>query len=110
MLPSVNRLPASEIRTVTRSGKRFFSGPLQLIIIPSTSPVSRFAFIVSTGVDKRATVRNRMKRLLREAVQHFLPSLKSAVDVVIMTKKGLPDTQKQVETLVKEIFQKAGLL
>lgn len=110
MLAFPNRLPASDLRAVMRQGKSFFSGPLQLILSPTKSSPPRFAFVVSTKIDKRATARNRMKRLLREATQKLLPSLKSTADGVFITKKGLPDTQQKVNALVEDIFRKASLL
>jgi ribonuclease P protein component len=51
-----------------------------------------------------------MKRLMRESVRALLPTVQSKVDAVIVVKKGLPDTQTQVDTLVKELFTQAGLL
>jgi ribonuclease P protein component len=81
-----------------------------MVFSPTTAPEARFAFVVSTAVDRRATARNRMKRLLRESVRALLPRVQSKVDAVVVAKKGLPDTQMAVDSLVKELFTQAGLL
>ncbi len=55
----------------------------------SSEAPTRFCFIVSKRVDKRATVRHRVKRRLREAVRKRLPELRSGYDVVIIGKSVL---------------------
>ena len=103
MLPSKNRLPAFDIRNVMRRGRRISSGSVQLVVSSGAASGSRFAFIVSTSVDKRATRRNRMKRLLRESVQKKLEAV-SQIDGVFIVKKGLPDTQAEVDKIVSSIM------
>ncbi len=86
MLPKLNRLPAPEITNVLRYGKRSMRAGVQIISLKNTLGVSRFAFIVSAGIDKRATVRNRIKRLLREKVHKHLGLLPHGEDVVFIAK------------------------
>lgn len=114
MLPKAYRLPAPDIRRVMRSGIRIQNDQVQFIYLPGT-PIksgqanSRFAFIVSTKIDKRATRRNRMRRLLSESVRLLLPALRRPVDGVFIVKKPLSDTQKEVSTLVSQLFLRAGI-
>lgn len=49
----------------------------------------RFGFIVSTRIDKRATVRNRAKRVLREAVRLRLEKFPLGHDVVFVLRKAI---------------------
>lgn len=91
-----------------RRGKRYSSGPLQLVASPGTSAAPRFAFVVSTSVDKRATKRNRMKRLLRESVQKKLEEV-GPIDGVFVVRQKFPDTQQEVDTLVAELLASQGL-
>lgn len=56
---------------------------------------ARFGFIVSKKVDKRATARNRLRRLLSEVVRLFLaennrlfPFESGGVDVVFIVRRG----------------------
>ncbi len=65
----------------------------------------RFAFIVSKKTDKRATVRNRIKRILNESVRHIIPSLTIAIDGIFIGNKGLAAlTQAEVEIRVSQLF------
>ena len=57
------------------SGTRITGGGIVLIALNNETDVSRFAFIVSTKIDKRATVRNRIRRLMSESVRLFLPEI-----------------------------------
>lgn len=86
-----------------RTGKRVSLGAITLIYKKAETP--RFAFVVSTSVDKRATVRNRMKRLLRESVRKMLPTGPS-VDGVFIAKKGLPDKQEEVDKLIRDLLER----
>ncbi len=111
MLPAANRLPSSEIPELLRRGRRL-SGPwFVLISQPNHLDASRFAFITSARVDKRATKRNRIKRLLREAVRLLLPKIMTGSDIIFVVKKIDPKiTIDQVKPEVTEILTKANLL
>lgn len=70
----------------------------------------RCATVVSVSVDKRAVVRNRIKRLISESVRNLHPELPGGTDVVFVVKKGfLYDAQQQVDTQVHSVLRKAGL-
>lgn len=102
MLPKENRLPSPLIKTVMRRGKRIATDGLQFIFIQNTIPISRFAFIVPLGVDKRAVTRNRVRRLVRESVRLILPKITPGWDGVFLIRKGFPKAQ--------ELLRRAGLL
>lgn len=76
--------------------------------LTSTSP--RFAFVVSVKADKRATERNRMKRMLREAVQHLFPAVRTGVDAVFVVRGKLPEATHEVEPLIREVLTKIGVV
>ena len=50
---------------------------------------SLFAFLVSKKLDKRAVVRNKIKRRLSEAVRSLLPQVKAGQAVIILAKKEI---------------------
>lgn len=89
MLPRAYRLSDhQEIREVFRFGKRANGSLFSFIFLRNTSPVSRFAVIVSKKVAPRAVDRNRMKRLVREAVHHRLLQLAPGyVGIILLSKK-----------------------
>lgn len=107
MLPKSNRLPSFEIRTVMRRGKRLLSTYLQCVFLPNQVNTPRFAFVVSTNVDKRATRRNRIKRLMREAVHRLLPQIRGSSDAILIARS----TQEvEIKRSVEELLRRAQLL
>lgn len=92
-----------------RSGKRQIFPYIDLTILSiSESPV-RCSIIVSTKIDKRATRRNRMKRLVSESIRHFLPYIHTA-DIVIRVKRPLPDAYTEVEHIVHQCLTASGIM
>ena len=113
MLPKAYRLPSSDISRVMRSGKRIVGSGITLIFHTPTASkasvqsMSRFSFIVSKNVDKRATVRNRIKRVLAESVRHILPDMSRPVDAVVVGSKQLVGlAQAEVEKRMTEVFKR----
>lgn len=71
---------------------------------------SRFGFVVPNKIDKRATVRNRIKRQMREIVRLNLPKIKLTVDGLILVKPGIKKLDyKQIEKEIVELFLKARI-
>ena len=62
---------------------------------------SRFAFVVRKSVDKRAVVRNRIKRLFRFCIESQLGQIVSGYDMLFFLEKGIID--KQQADLCQEI-------
>lgn len=112
MLSRTNRLPALDIPQVMKRGTRVVASGITLIyrFIPqggTTLAKARFAFIISTKVDKRATVRNRMRRVLSESVRHQMSSLPIPLDGIFIGSKSLIGlSQAQVEERVVDVFSK----
>ncbi|NQV13537.1 MAG: ribonuclease P protein component [Parcubacteria group bacterium] len=112
MLPKANRLQKDDdFARVHRHG-RFFK--CQFVAIKSLSnrrPESRFGFLVGIKVSKKAIVRNKVKRRLREVVRLALPDIKPGFDVVIMVRPEAADkTYQEIETALRSAFQQARLL
>ena len=72
---------------------------------------SRFGFIISTKIHKRAVKRNRAKRLLSEAIFALSPKIKPGFDVVFLAKKKIVEANlEEVKIEVKRLFAKAGMV
>lgn len=118
MLPKQYRLPLrTELKRVKVTGRlihgRFFSllVALQSPVTSNTPPVARFGFIISSKVHKRATKRNRAKRLLSEAVYSLIPKTKSGFEGVFLAKKAIIGKELvEVKKEVEEIFRKGKLI
>ena len=84
---------------------------MQMVYAQNNATVSRFAVVVSTRVDKRATVRNRIKRLVRESIHHLLPIIAVGWDVIVFARQDLSNRKQQdVEIAIKKLFERARLI
>lgn len=116
MLPKENRLlfRAPKKKSAPRSKKRY-PGPLfDLVSYPKLndeSICSQFGFVVSARVSKKATQRNRIKRLLREAVRENLEKIRSGFSVVFLVKPQSIDKERaELKSEVFKLLQKADLI
>lgn len=112
MLPKQYRLPLrTELHRVQKEGEVFHFPYFGLLIAKNDLNLSRFAFIISKKIHKRATKRNRIKRLLRESVQLFLARIKPGFDAVFLVKKRILAKDFQtLQSAVEKSFKKTGLL
>ena len=82
-----------------------------LKVAPNQLEVSRFAFVVSTKVSKKAVVRNKLKRQMREIVHEAVKDMKQGIDVVVMARKESVDMEFGVmKESLRKALKKAGLL
>lgn len=111
MLPRVNRLKKNkEFERVFKKGQSFREGFLILRAVPNNLKNSRFGFIVSSKVSKKAVVRNKIKRWLRVAILSELKKVdktRELVDIIIIVKPGtiIKDFQ-EVQGVINKIFKK----
>lgn len=115
MLPRLHRLSLkSQWPKIRKEGKTFQGDSLVLLVAPQEKAVlekTQFGFIVSNKISKKATVRNRLKRLLRAATYKLLPQIKPGFNVVILGKSLL--VGKELPEILQEtgkLFLKAKLL
>lgn len=72
---------------------------------------NRFSFTVSKKVDKRAVVRNRVKRRLRSCIEGIFDDLKKGYDMVFLIKKeAVLETTDKLCLLMKNTLKTEGIL
>jgi len=94
MLQPQNRLKADrDFKRVLKIGRFFNSPEMRMKALGNNLSFSRFGFVISTAIDKRAVVRNRIKRQVREVVRLLLKEnlIEPGFDVVVLLGKGLKD-------------------
>lgn len=92
-------------------GTRTISSPFLIVkYLQKEEGLTKFAFVISKKVDKRAVIRNKIKRGLAKAVQEVLDKIKTDYNVIIIAKPSiLEKDNKQQAEILKEIFTKANL-
>ena len=105
MLPRLYRLPSSQFSTVKSRGQLLQSPLFGLLVFRTPRSPSglslrvddlgevgpRFGFIVSTKISLKAVVRNRIRRLLSEALLPLLPRLQPNHDFIVLATTRLID-------------------
>ena len=111
MLPREHRLRrGSDFARVRKQGRAWSHPLLVLTAAPNAEQVTRVGFSVSKRVGK-SHVRNRVRRLLREAVRAHLSRVSPGFDVVIIAKPALVDQPfAAVEAAVRGQLRQARLL
>lgn len=110
MLANINRLrKAGEIQKVFKFGKSIRSANFSIRYNPNRLNNNRFAVVAGTKVDKRATRRNAVKRLVREVIRLNIQTLPTSFDIVLSAHKlvswpiKLADVQPELTELLKKI-------
>lgn len=89
MLPKSNRLRnTADIERVFREGRGIKEGFLFLKLAENNLKVSRFAFVVGKKVSRKAAIRNKLKRALREAVRGKIVQIRPGFDAVVVAQGG----------------------
>lgn len=108
MLPRAARLQKSkDFKDVFKKGRGVQDGRLFLKAHTVKHGNIRFGIVVSKQVAAKATERNHIKRLLREALQDFLPSFKPGHNIILVTLPGLTlanleDAKQKVLSIIKK--------
>jgi ribonuclease P protein component len=74
-------------------------------------PCSRFGFVVSLKISKKAVERNKIRRRLQEAIRLNLSKIKKGVDVAVIAKPGIKGKQYgEIEEDLIAALDKAGII
>jgi len=108
VLPKKHRLKKKkEFERVFKKGKSAKKDFLFIKFIKNSLDTTRFGFIVSRKISKKAVVRNKVKRRLREATREMLPEIKPGYDIVVVAQRGIEKLNFfQIKDNLKELLKK----
>jgi len=111
-LPRENRLKKEEdFKKVFKKGRGFTNNLFVLKIVKNNLDISRFAFVISKKISKKATVRNRIKRRLDNVIRVDLPKIKKGWDGIIIVLPGAEIKDfKEIEEDINQLLEKARLI
>ncbi len=100
-----------EWNLVFKKGKPFHSRMMLLKVMPNRKPYSRMGVSVSTKVDKKATVRNTIKRRLRAIFAGIHERLRAGHDCIIIARQPIKEkTYKDIESELYHLLSAARIL
>lgn len=105
MLSRRNRIGDSEmIGRLAKMGMVHRGNLLMFRYMKKGEGLSRFAVNISKKIDKRAVVRNRLRRQIHEALRISLPSLRANFDVLITAKSAVAQRNPDFQELNQEVL------
>lgn len=112
MLKRQNRLTEdSDFQKIWKRGRSFYTKILGFKMLKNDLPFSRFGIVVGNKISKKSTVRNRIKRQLRETISNNLTEIVPGNDLVI---NALPEIvgkkKKDIESDITLALKKLGAL
>lgn len=99
-------MKTKDFENVFRGGKAKAGKLVFLKFLKNNLNISRFGWVVSLKISKKAAIRNKIKRKLREIVRHNLSNIKPGFDIIIVAKpeiinKNYQDIKNDLENLLK---------
>jgi len=111
MLPSQSRLKRrSEFGRVYSKGRSYATDLIVVYILPGKREPTRIGFSVG-GKLGGAVVRNRVRRVLQEAVRPFVPNMKSGYSVVVVARAKAGEASfASISVALTTAFARLGIL
>jgi len=111
MLPKENCLKAKkDFERILKEGESYKEDFLFLKMIKNNLKESRFGFIISQKISKKATLRNKVRRRLREIIKRRLDDVKKGDDVLIIARPGLEKKDFwEIEESLNKLFLRAKI-
>ena len=112
MLFKENRLKKTkDFENVFKNGKGYKEDFLYLKILKNDLKNSRFGFVVGKNFSKKAVLRNKMRRKLRELVKNNISQIDTSIDGILMVRPAsqLADF-KSLDKKIENLFKKSGVI
>lgn len=72
---------------------------------------NRYGFVVSKKIDKRAVIRNKVKRTFRLCIENILDEIKSGYDMLFIVKRNIvSEPPNDSCSFLKDFFRGKGFL
>ncbi len=93
------------------SARSFYSQLFTLKIKDNGLLFNRFGIITSKKLDRKAVIRNRIKRLISSCIEELFKDIKPGNDMLLIAKKeAATKNRKEILVSMMNVFKKEGLI
>lgn len=112
MLPRSKKVSRKEFPKGHKKGATYHSPNLSLVVVKKDFKLpSKFSFIISSKVAKKAVERNKLKRWTYHTIQKEYDNIKNGFVCIFFSKKNSTElTHGQLEDQVRVLLKNAHLL
>jgi len=112
MLKKENRISLTrDFDRSFKSGRSFYGKNLKIKAVDNNLNKNRFGILISSKVSKKAVIRNKYRRLLREIIKKELPKFLIGKDLIIVVFSQILDKKNQeIEKELREGFKNLKIL
>lgn len=101
---------STDFKRVRRSGKSYAHPLLVLVALPAEGETTRIGVLAGKSIGK-AVRRNRVKRLMREALRPLLPEIKAGWKVLLIARKPITNAKlNEIQACLFQLITRANLL
>lgn len=111
MLAKIGRLTKDkEFEKVFKTGRSFYTQLLGIKTIPNSLPHSRLGILVSNKVSKKAVLRNKIRRRIRETIRAEAEIIKPGFDFAIICLPEIANKEYgEIKEAINSCFKKLRL-
>jgi len=111
MLPKPLKLTKNkEFDQVFSAGKAAYTDFVGVKCVKNSLEISRFGILTSVKVSKKATVRNKIKRRIRQVLLAEMDILKPGYDCAVICRPAIAEKKYQeIETNLRHLFARLKL-
>lgn len=102
MLSKQNRLSRRDFLSTKKNGKTERFAHFSIVVCPNRLNYSRFAVVTSSKLDKKAVIRNRLRRRIYDILK--VESSGLGLDVIIFPQKSMLKLNNEETRLVLDPF------
>ena len=96
---------------IFNEGKKKYTKIIGILYLPNNLKNNRYGIIVSKKIAKKATTRNKIKRIIRSSLKKQEIFLKNGNDIIILAKPQIIDAENdEIEENIDFCIKNIGLL
>jgi len=99
-----------DFKKLAKNGQSFFTPEFGFKILKNGLGYNRYGIVVNLKVDKRAVVRNKIRRRIRDIIKENEKNLQKGFDIMVLTRGSIKDLDfQEIKDKMEKLFKKAKI-